>query len=297
VRLTQRPAQGPDDLRLMQAVADAHLELTVHVVDLPYRLATSALHEDRERDTRLWFHGDQLVGWAVWQRTWVTLDYAVDADHAPSLREEILGWAEARFHEIAAGKDRRLPYWVSAREDDHARIRALEAAGFTRREWVTVRQERPLAEPPPAAGLPPGFTIRPLHGEEEVEAYVAAHRAAFGTENMTVAFRRRVLRMPHYRPDLDLVVEAPDGRIAAFTIIWWSGSLREGQFEPVGTHPDFQRRGLARALLVEGSRRIRDAGGVRAVVEADSVRPVARRLYESVMPVAGYRILHYAKEF
>ena len=50
---------------------------------------------------------------------------------------------------------------------------------------------------------------------------------------------------PLYRRDLDLVAIAPDGEIAAFTIIWYDDVTRCGYFEPVGTTPEQQRQGLA----------------------------------------------------
>lgn len=285
----------------MQGLATAFPERTVHVTDLPYRLASPALHDAPERDTALWFGGDgeTLLAWAVWQQPWITLDYAMHPAYARELGPQVFAWAAARCAALSAAQGRRLRYWVSARADDADRLALLEQAGFRRADWRTVRQQRPPTDRPPAAPPLPGFAIRPLRGEAEVGAYVAAHRAAFGSDAMTVAWRRRVLGVPEYRPDLDLVAEAPDSRIAAFTILWLappgpSGGA-EAQLEPVGTHPDFRRRGLARAVLTEGIRRAGTLGAT-AVVEADSVRPQACALYESLMPVPAYTILHYAKD-
>jgi mycothiol synthase len=287
----------------MQALAAAFPGRTVHVADLPYRLASPALVSDPERDTALWWtaDGSALVAWAVWQTPWVTLDYAVHPEHASGVGGALLAWAEARFAALARERGTRLPYWVAARESDADRIALLERAGYLPAEKTTVRRRRPLAEPRPAAQVPEGFCVRPLRGDEEVEAYISTHRAAFGSSATTAEWRRRVLRMPEYRPDLDLIAEAPGGRIAGFTILWLAASQATGdveaQFEPVGTQPDFQRRGLGRALLQEGMRRAREAGATHAVVEADSGRGGARPLYESLMPAPDYTILHYSKFF
>jgi hypothetical protein len=40
-----------------------------------------------------------------------------------------------------------------------------------------------------------------------------------------------------YRHDLDQVVEAPDGRLAAFALGWLDAANRVGELEPVGTDP------------------------------------------------------------
>jgi mycothiol synthase len=61
---------------------------------------------------------------------------------------------------------------------------------------------------------------------------------------------------------------APDGRFAAFTLVWYDAAMRMGLFEPVGCDPEFQRRGLARAVMTEGMRRLHALGAARAHVNA-----------------------------
>ena len=51
-------------------------------------------------------------------------------------------------------------------------------------------------------------------------AAAALQRAAFNSPNMTEAWRVRLLHRPEYRPELDIVVSAPDGRLAAFCLRW-----------------------------------------------------------------------------
>jgi ribosomal protein S18 acetylase RimI-like enzyme len=231
---------------------------------------------------------------------WWEADVAAHPAHAAALWPEILAWGADHGRALAAARGRigDARWWMSARCDDPERIAALEACGFRHEAWVTLRYERALAEPLPLPALPDGFTVRPLCGEAEVPAYVATHRAAFGTTGMTEEWRQRVLRTPGYRPDLDLVVAAPDGRVAAFAILWvgsQSGDRREGQFEPVGVHPDYQRRGLGRALILEGMRRLRDAGATHAIVQTENTRTAANALYGSVMRDTGVRTRHYSR--
>jgi hypothetical protein len=91
---------------------------------------------------------------------------------------------------------------VHARSDDHARIAALDAAGFERRDWRDLRFERLLADEPPRPMPPEGFALRALDGAAEVPAYVAVHRAAFSSAYMNEAWRLRTLSAPGYRADL-----------------------------------------------------------------------------------------------
>ena len=84
-----------------------------------------------------------------------------------------------------------------------------------------------------------GASARP----DEIEARMTVHRAAFAPSKMTVEKYARLTTLPHYRFEDDLVVEAPDGSLAAFAMAWWDPIARVGEYEPVGTHPDHQRRG------------------------------------------------------
>jgi GNAT superfamily N-acetyltransferase len=56
---------------------------------------------------------------------------------------------------------------------------------------------------------------------------------------------------------------------------------RLGIFEPVCTHPDHRRRGLARSLMREGILRLRSMGAVEAIVDTGDMEP-ANALYDSL---------------
>jgi mycothiol synthase len=183
---------------------------------------------------------------------------------------------------------------VSATQTD--RIRDLESAGFApqadvgKDSWSKVLMQRSAQRPIAGCVLPAGFVIRSLAGEGEVEAYVRLHRAAFGTENMTVEWRARTLRRPEYLPELDLVAVAPDGRLAAFCVAWLnshSEGKSSGQIEPLGVHKDFRGLGLGRAILGEALRRLHRCGADTVYVETDLQRTEALSLYKAV----GFRVL------
>ena len=54
-----------------------------------------------------------------------------------------------------------------------------------------------------------------------------------------------------------------------------------GLFEPVATHPDFQGKGLGKAVMAEGLRRMQAAGMRRAVLGFDPHNVAALALYTS----------------
>jgi ribosomal protein S18 acetylase RimI-like enzyme len=100
-----------------------------------------------------------------------------------------------------------------------------------------------------------------------------------------VARFRRFMQSPVYNGERDVVAVAPDGRFATFCIFWLDPVNKVGLFEPVGAHPDFQKKGLGKAALSEGLRRMKTSGMETAIVCAEVDNEAAVRLYES----AGFR--------
>lgn len=292
-----RPLVGATDRARIMALVRAHASENVHIADLPYRLASPSASS--EEDARVWedARGD-LVAFAIAQSPWGTLDFFIRPDaRGAEIEDELMTWALARFQRLTDLRGRDLDWWIETRADQPDRLALLNRCGFTPEDWHVVQLERPLDGELPEPLLPAGFTIRPLAGAAEVEAAVALQRAAFASENMTVAWRSRLPRLPDYLPALDLIALAPDDRPAAFCLAWLEPRAGIAQVEPIGVHPDFQRLGLGQTLLAEAFRRMRACGARRATVETYSFMAPALALYAA----AGFRpvgrVLKYRKAF
>lgn len=246
-----------------------------------------------QANTRLWpADGGRLAAFAfvdqynnlVWEVDWPAA--------GPGIEPEIVAWGVECIRRAAQGSDTPVTLDASCREEDAERIALLERNGFVRQELRSVHMARPLDEPIPAPQLPAGFSIRHAAGEQEVEALVALHRAAFGTDRMTVEERLAMMRVPDYDPELDLLAVAPDGRLAAYCMCGISreenerSGRNEGYTDPVATHPDFQRLGLARALMLAGLRELKRRGVDTAVTGTSSENVAMQRTAEAV----GFRI-------
>jgi mycothiol synthase len=219
-----------------------------------------------------------------------SVDYACHPNADVKLHQSILAWADDRACIILNTPYGHPTWFVNVFAGEADRIRDLEENGFTSQadvgdnSWSKVFMRRSTQIPLADTILPASFTIRPLAGENEVAGYVELHRAVFESRNMTVEWRARTLRCPEYLPDLDTVATAPDGRLAAFCVCWLDKNAEgetSGQVEPLGVHPDFRKLGLGRAVLSEGLRRLQRHGAQEIVVETDSYRNAAFKLYES----------------
>ncbi|MGW8252103.1 MAG: GNAT family N-acetyltransferase [Anaerolineales bacterium] len=229
--------------------------------------------------------GDDLRGWALLSPEWRTLDVFVH----PALRGSLFAWhiydwAEEQIAAIVRrqGQSEIRTMWVAARDD--LLVGHLERRGFARSPEYMIQYRRGLEGAVPAPELPEGYYVRRMAGERELVSRAAASRAAFDSELLEDRYQARYLafmQSPVYRPELDIVAITPDGQVASFCNGWLDFSNRVGLFEPVGTHPAYQRLGLGKAVLAEGMRRMMAYGMREVIVSAGHDNPAAQRLYQS----------------
>jgi ribosomal protein S18 acetylase RimI-like enzyme len=284
--ITSRPYETDTDLRRMQSLQQELWSLEgerthTHIGDLAW---WSTMHVGREGEwkRRLWLDGERCVAWA-WLDRPASLDYEVHRDHRGcALHEELLDWFEAE------AENGGLQAW--AMDGDDASLELLVRRGFAQpdpHKWYAyyvqdLEQHRGLATD--CCKVPKGFRLRTVRGDDDLHERVEVHRAAWEPSRLTEESYRNVMRIWPYRPDLDCVLEAPDGTFAAYVLCWYDDVNRVGEFEPVGTHPGYRRRGLGAAVCAYALQRLREEGAEKAIVYAggrdEDLR--ARALYESI---------------
>lgn len=134
-----------------------------------------------------------------------------------------------------------------------------------------------------APSLPDGYCFTSAN-QIPREERVAIHQAAWGSPLFTTASLARLETTWPYRKDLHVFVQAANGTLAASAIIWFDEGTWTAEFEPVGTHPDFRRKGLGRALQLYGMQRVKELGGSKMLVAClgGSTHPAAKNLYQDV---------------
>jgi len=155
--------------------------------------------------------------------------------------------------------------WSLLREDDGERHH-----GFTEPRGKPLHfNARDLTAPPEPPLLPDGFLYRTI-GPADVPERVAIHRNVFAPSRVTESSYAQVRAEWPYRESLDCVVEAPNGRFAAYCLVWPDDENGVGELEPVGVRSEFRRRGLGAAVCTFALRRWYDEGGRRAIVYCQS---------------------------
>lgn len=282
---TSRPYRDAEDLRRLQHYNATHIAADprgwLTPGDIPHRLFNTGRRHAPSDLLRLWEDDDgNIVGWAI-----AVPPKGFDLQtHDASVLAEMLVWAESRLTADSIEAD----VW----EGDTLKQAFFAQHGFapnpeTLPYSVTYRS---LDDVPPVPSLPDGFSIRVAAGVHEAGKLAEVHAGAFGSK-WTAESYAQVMQSPGYAAEREFVVVAPDGRFAAFTVTWQDMVNQIGYFEPVGTHADFQRRGLARAMMIHAMHTMRAAGMTEACVahEHAEENPASAGLYAALGFVARYR--------
>ena len=169
--------------------------------------------------------------------------------------------------------------WTRAAEDDPRLDALLAGLGFERNSDHALKMVRTLDGPLPGHALPYGWTVREVGGKGEWEERVEVHREVWHPSRVTLEAYRRLREAPGYDPRLDLV--APDGEFGSYCICWFDPQSRTGLFEPLGTRRAHRGKGLGKAVMCEGLRRLRELGARTTFVTAIHDNEAARSLYQS----------------
>jgi ribosomal protein S18 acetylase RimI-like enzyme len=294
-----RPYRNEPDLRAMQELLMAGRNATngsyyIHIGDLKWWLYYPPLEGDFWGHIHLWDDPAQpgwLLGWVLISPDWVGIDlYTQPELRGSSLAQEMYLWAEEKAMNIARQNGRPSIHvlWVVQDED-------VLGAHFRQRDYKLRRGmlhlTKSLDEFIPSSQLPKGFLVRGCKGEPEVAARAKTQYGAFESKAKYEQYVERFtnfMRSSVYDPELDIVAVRSDGQVGAFCIVWTDPVNRVGLFEPVGTHPDFQRQGLGRAVMREGLRRLQARGMKSAIVSTYEDDPVAIKYYEAV----GFQVIN-----
>jgi ribosomal protein S18 acetylase RimI-like enzyme len=216
------------------------------------------------------------------------------------IEEEMLAWAEDNLTTpVEVEGTTRKQSEIYAWEYDVPRHRMLGARGYEKMPyWGMIRRMRFGKRRLPETDMAKGYRLRTTRADEQDFQRVAdVLNASFGrTFHCAAEYRNFTRHSPSYLHDLDLVAEAPDGSFAALVSVVYDEKNRRGLFEPVCTHPDHRRHGLARSLMIEGQRRLKALGALEVTVDTGDMEP-ANALYDALGFTEAYKGYYWRKQF
>jgi len=202
---------------------------------------------------RLWHVGSDLSGFAFvdeYANLWFEIAPEYSSDE---LEKEIIVWGVQvqRQRNLSSGESITLDH--SCEAINTHRLEILTRNGFVQQSERSLLFSREVTGSIDEPIFPPGYTWRTVVPDDVVESLVELHRAAFGTEKMTVELRHAIMHAPQYEMDLDLLAVAPDGSLAGFCICSLDEDNRSiGHTDPIGIHPLHKRKELGKALVTAG---------------------------------------------
>lgn len=297
--IKHRAYLGAEDLIKMQdliahAVAQSDYCGYVHVGDVSHGIYNSARHYNPSDVAHVWEDdaGD-LVAWAViYPRQKAFILQTTLALRGTDAHLDMTRWMANHTREWMTKIDKFGSMTTELTDGDTKTRKVLEQAGFVQgKHWINITL-RPLDKPIPEPQFPEGFTVRSVEGIHEAENLTNVHSKSFSS-SWTPEMYQKVMQSPGFVIENELVVVAPDGQFAAFCINWFDDLNKVALFEPVGTHEDFRRMGLARNMMYYAMHRMRDKGMNQAMVGHETDNEASTKLYASLGFEVAYKIHEY----
>jgi len=191
---------------------------------------------------------------------------------------------------IKALDDRRADAGVELRltvsESATWLVPVFEQFGFIETPRTAIEWEYLLADMPNMSKLPEGFTVETLSDErsDDYAGIAECIKRAFNTERDVQATLVSLEANPMFRPDLSVFIRSPDGRVAAYCRGTVDPVNGVSAIDPVCTHPDFGRMGLAKVVVQTCFRAQRNLGGRLSYIGSAPEPAPSANLYRSLGP-------------
>jgi mycothiol synthase len=168
------------------------------------------------------------------------------------------------------------------------REKQLRSLGYIKGDVYGILRIRDVHEQIPDYRLPSGFSVRSVT-RDDYNKLAACIRQVFGHGDwFTKEILETLSQASFYKPDLDLVVIDTSGRIVSFCTFRLDAPSGITELEPMGTLRDYRGRGIGRALICEGLRRLEVYDPSFVYIGGAANTPAANHLYE----VTGFTQKH-----
>ena len=231
----------------------------VHKGDIGHRLFNGGYQFDPAELFFSWLHADELLAFAVLTPRWGIFDLQVAPERRCSeLHSQAIRFCEREMLQLAHRHKLTVSQMLlEVGETDKAYRDFVVQHGYQYSRPCICLTRHDLAVIPQKP-LPQGFHFHDA-GAADAAKLADVHNHSF-TPKWNAETYGAVFSAPHM--EREIVVVAPDGRFAAFVNVWHDRVNRSLLFEPVGTHSDFRRRGLASALMTYAMRRMQREWGI-----------------------------------
>ena len=233
------------------------------------------------KETYLWFDDNNEIIGGIWPDENMCENFI--HPNKKDIYSEMVQVGEDHVKASISEKNKyeEIEWWVF--EGDTELENVLTSKGYYKTEFYRPHRIFDYSIQVDESKLPDGYAIKNLLEIDDKSVILECCKNYFGID-MKEYMLENYIQTPTYRKELDLVVVAPDGTVAAYCAVRYDEKNKIGTFEPVLCNPDYKRKGLTKALMCEGLRRVRSLGAEEVTVQTSSPNRnlPANKLYESV---------------
>ncbi len=300
--LVLRCMRNQDDFagiaRTLQAseLAD-HVTMTISAEEIAVMLQPSS-HFDPDNDLVIVQVGGEMIGVGrvyrseeVSRRTYKLSGYIIPEWRRKGIGKELLDWLEGRARSSAMEQASGLPSLLRINATQYQtglHALARQSGYISKESWVLmVRPDLENIHDPP---LPDGLEIRPVQPEHFASIWRAVEEAYVpeGGPSPTGVIPEDFRNDPNFQPELWQVAwDTRTGKVAGsvMTYVFHADNermgLRRGYTEGISTVPEWQKKGVATALIASSLKAQREAGMTESALVCNGEKHGNYRLFES----------------
>ena len=232
-------------------------------------------------NARLWYDDSgKLAGIAVSEYGNNSIYTQVHPEY-PEIEKEMIPW----IIDVWSMDKQQLEMYVY--DSDEPRKKLLASFGFEELKDTGWMREYDLGKPLDDIGLTPDFRIERLSENKNYRSLVDAVNAAFDRPLKLPMewLKTKLFKAPSMSEEWQISAVTPDGEHASFCFAWIDRENSIAEIDPIGTRPEYQKKGLARAVVADCFRRLRNAGIKLAYIASGPEPLPSNKLYESLNPV------------
>jgi ribosomal protein S18 acetylase RimI-like enzyme len=238
-----------------------------------------------QKNAHLWRkENDDLIGFFISENGKEYFELQIHPEYR-FLEEEMLQWCIDNW---AQGKDQITTIFYKY---DTTRIKLFEKYNFEYQGVVGYDYRYDTKNYTKGVAINSNFHFAAFSEGYDYENRIETERLTFARDSLNREWFETKALAPGYSSDWDLAIVSPTGQVVAFCLAWLDQKNNVAEIDPVGTHPDYRKRGFAQALLTECFVRLHNHGITKAQIIGFS--EPANKLYTSLMPAQKYELLKY----
>ncbi len=219
----------------------------------------------------IWENGDKIVGVVNFEHKLGPTYFQVHPDYS-YLKPEMLAYAKNNLGGTKEDGSKFIGAYIND-FDPEFEVMAQDQGFRKSSEHSECMSEFVIPDPFPNISVPNGFRIISLDDRDDLyETNRLIHRGFDhpGEPPKTGLEERQLMQSaPNFDKRLNIIVEANNGDYCAYGGIWYEPELHIAYVEPVCTDPDYRRRGLGTAAVLESIRRCGELGASVAFVGSE----------------------------